>query len=302
MSNEELVALIQTGNDVKTNMGILYQQNEGAIRKIAAPYSQKVEMEDLLQEAFFGIVAAVKGFDPLRGLKFMTYAQYKIHQKIVRYCHNNGNTKRIPSHKINIISKYHKFKKEYSVEFGNEPNELEYMEHLELNLKAFKELKKLISEISCLSIDLPIAEDQTLGEVLSNNYNLESDVVERLTNDQLSVGLWKAVDELDERQKVIIINRYKEQKSVVSIAEEKGLSSTRIGQLEKKALRHLYRKQEVLDIAIEHGYERQENYKYGVQRFKDTRTSSTEYVALRTMEIEARMTRVNALLEDLANF
>ena len=46
MTNEELVQMIQEGVNVQENMGILYQQNEGIIRKVVKPLSKYAETED----------------------------------------------------------------------------------------------------------------------------------------------------------------------------------------------------------------------------------------------------------------
>lgn len=91
MTNEELVALIQAGVDVQENMAQLYQQNRRFITKIALPYSNTCELEDLVQEAYFGLEKAAKKFEPDRGFKFLTYAENWIRQVIHRYCQNNGN-------------------------------------------------------------------------------------------------------------------------------------------------------------------------------------------------------------------
>ena len=42
MTNEELVALIQAGDHVQDNMGLLYQQNRRFITGIALPFSSSV--------------------------------------------------------------------------------------------------------------------------------------------------------------------------------------------------------------------------------------------------------------------
>ena len=60
MTNEELVALIQAGVDVQENMGQLYQQNRNFIVGIALPYSKSCELDDLMQEAYFGLENAVQ--------------------------------------------------------------------------------------------------------------------------------------------------------------------------------------------------------------------------------------------------
>lgn len=75
MSNEELVALIQKGEDRYEE---LWNQNKGIIYRkawhvlCALGDSPRVELEDLIQSAFLGLVAAVQDYKPGEW-KFTTY-------------------------------------------------------------------------------------------------------------------------------------------------------------------------------------------------------------------------------------
>lgn len=126
MTNEELVALIQAGVDVQENMGQLYQQNRNFIVKIVLPYSKSCEMDDLMQEAYFGLEKAVQRFEPDRDVLFISYAGIWIRNVIQRYCQNNGNLKRVPVHVVVRISKYLRFRDDYRMTVGEEPSDNQY--------------------------------------------------------------------------------------------------------------------------------------------------------------------------------
>ena len=67
MTNEELVELIRSG---KREYEIeLYNQNLPFIKKIANKYSYSINepLEDLLQQAYFGLIEAVNRFDQNKG-------------------------------------------------------------------------------------------------------------------------------------------------------------------------------------------------------------------------------------------
>ena len=82
MTNEELVALIQAGDHVSENMTMLYQQNRRFIAGLALPFSNSVELDDLMQEAYFGLEKAVSKYDPTLGYAFLTYAENHIRLSI----------------------------------------------------------------------------------------------------------------------------------------------------------------------------------------------------------------------------
>lgn len=146
MTNEELVALIQAGVDVQSNMGQLWTQNRKFIIKIALPYSKSCELEDLIQEAYFGLEKAVEKYDTEKGFQFLTYAEHWIRQEIHRYCQNSGRLKRVPVHWIEQISKYQKFRSDYQAITGSEPVDEEYCIFLNISPNKLKELRGYMVE------------------------------------------------------------------------------------------------------------------------------------------------------------
>lgn len=78
MSNEQLVRLIKDGQNVTENMQTLYLANLPLIKKHIKPYTCYEPEEDLLQEAYFGLMEAVNHYDESMGYKFMTYAYWWI--------------------------------------------------------------------------------------------------------------------------------------------------------------------------------------------------------------------------------
>lgn len=63
LTNEQLVERIQAGD--KSLMGELYAKNKGMITKIARRICKDDAdgMDEAMQDAYFGLVAAVEGFD-----------------------------------------------------------------------------------------------------------------------------------------------------------------------------------------------------------------------------------------------
>lgn len=85
MSNEDLVLMIQRNEDKARHLGELYEQNRGIIAIIAKRYSEYAEIEDLMQESFFGLSEAAARWDPEAGTRFISYASYWIRAAIISY-------------------------------------------------------------------------------------------------------------------------------------------------------------------------------------------------------------------------
>lgn len=89
MTNEELVLLYKEGD--KSALEILIKNNKGRIFKIANKFfvgkTNSIEMEDLIQEGYIGLMVAAEKYNPNMNnhASFITYATYWIYEKIHRF-------------------------------------------------------------------------------------------------------------------------------------------------------------------------------------------------------------------------
>ncbi|MBR4396474.1 MAG: sigma-70 family RNA polymerase sigma factor, partial [Methanobrevibacter sp.] len=122
MTNEELCLLIQHGSDKKSYMEQLYLQNKGLIAQVAKKYCGYAEIEDLLQEGYFGLLKAAESFDDTKGANFVTHAYEHIRAVIHRYIEDNSNTIRIPSAQRALILKMKRYIDEYVKKYSQRPS------------------------------------------------------------------------------------------------------------------------------------------------------------------------------------
>ena len=242
MTNEELVALIQAGVDVQENMGQLYQQNRNFIVKIVLPYSKSCEMDDLMQEAYFGLEKAVQRFEPDRDVLFISYAGIWIRNVIQRYCQNNGNLKRVPVHVVVRISKYLRFRDDYRMTVGEEPSDNQYCAFLGIKKPQLKELRKFMVEADTISFEsvAPGTDDLTLGESIPDDFDLEGSVVDTLSEEYAGNLIEEAVSALpDARAGEVIRKCFWENKPLHEVGEQLDISRERVRQIQYKALKRL---------------------------------------------------------------
>ena len=172
MTNEELVLDYQSGN--KDALEALYSQNIKMIEKIIRRYSGYEELDDLRQEAYFGIVKAAETWNPEKDCSFITYAIYWIRAVIIRYIKEYGRVVRIPSYKRELISRYHKEVNGYYVRFGKYPSDTELRALLELSQEQLEKLK-------ADDLDNALALIDMIGMAATSDSNvLDSDSVERV--------------------------------------------------------------------------------------------------------------------------
>jgi RNA polymerase sigma factor (sigma-70 family) len=76
------------------------RRNVGLVHSIAAWYvGRGLDLDDLRQAGFIGLLTAVRKFDPERGLKLSTMATYWIRQSVRRELENLGSSIRLPSYR-----------------------------------------------------------------------------------------------------------------------------------------------------------------------------------------------------------
>ena len=94
MTNERLCALAQKGDEsarellVEKNMGFIIQTADLVYRSSSLEGSDlNIDVDDLVQEGSIGLLRAVDGFDPVRKLKFLTYAAPAIKNAMLDLVH-----------------------------------------------------------------------------------------------------------------------------------------------------------------------------------------------------------------------
>ena len=240
MTNEELVLDYRSGN--KDALEALYSQNTGMIEKIIRKYGAYEELDDLRQEAYFGIVKAAEQWNPERDCSFLSYAVYWIRAAIVRYIEECGGVVRIPSHKRALINRYNKAVNNYRVRFGMYPSDIELRALLELTQEQLERLKADIQSSRIRSTSEIIGgedDDITLEDTLTAEGDQYEDVIDKIQREQLSDTIWSCVDDLKPQHASVIKGHFREGKTLKECGESLGVSTERARQLEQGAIREL---------------------------------------------------------------
>lgn len=301
MTNEELVEQIQTGINVKDNLAALYEQNKPFIYSVVKPFMKYADPDDLLQEAYLGLHDAVYAYKP-GDTKFITYLPWKIRKHCIHFMESFSNTKRIPHSRLNEIRKYQRFCQEYADAHGSSPDDKTIMKELELTEKKLDSIKKTIYEQNCISIHKPVAgtEDAALEDILADDVDIASDVEERVFQDEIRQVVNEAVDQLPPKHSQVIHARYLEDTSQVQVASRMNLSSQRVSQIEKEALKKLSAMEVLQQIHDEvYGYDSHLAYGITVKKALDNHTSSTEMLAMKRLEYEEKYARQQNKLNNI---
>lgn len=243
MTNEQLVAKIQAGENTAENMLQLWQQTKAYIYKVAKRYSGYAEMDDLMQEGYLGLNAAVEHYKPDQGTKFISYLTFWVKMRMQRYIENNGSV-RLPSGMYQAVMRYKRFVRQYEQECGCEPSELACRAFLGVSEEELRDIRESANKANVSSLDSVVSQDNdktALRDLIASDQNLEEDAIRRCDHELMSKALWDSVKNLPEKQALVIIGRYQDKRTHESLGHEMGCSFQYSRYLEQKALRTLRR-------------------------------------------------------------
>ena len=198
-----------------------------------------VSFLDMVQEGTLGLIRAVEKYDPVKEVKFGTYAVWWIWQQIGRAGDVHGGLIRTPVHWNQLRRKV-----------GRETQRLQTANDGEVDRDALAEasgvdadrLETMTQNFQCLSLDSPLGadDDRTLEELLAS----DSDDPEReAAAVDLSQQLEAALAQLPAREADILRLRFgttdSQSLTLEEVGRRYGVSRERIRQLEARALKQL---------------------------------------------------------------
>lgn len=195
-----------------------------------------IEMDDLVSSGIVGLLDACDRFDPSRGIKFKTYAEFRIRGTMLDYLREmDWFPRSIRQASTQLQNAYVKLEGI----LGRPPEEEEVARELSITLEELQSKLAVLSGLSVLSHDDPgeDGEGSRVQYFLSEAAKDESREEELLR--ELKEVLGKAIDTLPKREKYLIALYYYEDLTMREISEIFGLGEPRICQLHAQAVLRL---------------------------------------------------------------
>lgn len=214
----------------------LIRQNNGLIWSIVKRFMNRgYEVEDLYQIGCIGFIKSIKRFDTNFEVKLSTYSVPYILGEIKRFIRDDGPIKVSRSIKeLNV--KINELKKHYFLKTGKEIT----IEEICKELKVEKEdvIIAMESTNTVESIDgAATAENKdgkqlTIFEKISTGINEEEVITNKMVIKQL-------INELEDRDKEIILLRFFKEKTQTEVAKIVGISQVQVSRIERKILNNM---------------------------------------------------------------
>lgn len=230
---ETLIAAAQKGD--KEAADTMVSQNMPLVKSIVKRYRNTgVEYDDLIQLGTWGLYKAVMNFDLTFGVRFSTYAVPMIAGEIKRHIRDEGPIK-VSRQTKSLAAKIARYIEEYRVGNGNEPT-------LETIADKFSiSVEDVIYTMDSANAPVSLYEqfDQD-GSYLIDTLQTKDETEEKI--DLLT--LRECIDNLDERDKKIILLRYYRDKTQSEVAAVLGISQVQVSRLEARILKDIRAKME----------------------------------------------------------
>ena len=204
--------------------------------RIGAGLPQSVEQADLVSNGMFGLMDALDKYDPGREVKFETYSIPRIRGAIIDELRAMDWVPRSVRSKAREVEKAHT---QLESKLGREPNEDEVAEHLGMSRQELHEVVTQISLVSVMALDETVGSDEK-GEQRSLLDTLadaaSADPTSGLEGQEMRGMLSAAINQLTEREKVVVTLYYFEGLTLAEIGEILGVTESRICQIHTKAV------------------------------------------------------------------
>lgn len=203
--------------------------------RIASKLPQSVELDDLMQVGILGLIDAVSKFDPQRGIKFQTYADFRVRGAILDELRSTDWVPRAVRHAATQIQEIYL---QLERELGHPAKDEEVASRMGISLDEFYQHLDAARGVSILSFeDLRPAllndEEWDVLDVMADPNIV--DPVDTIGLRELRRAIGQAIDSLPDKERLVITLYYFEELTMSEIGEVLGLTESRISQLHSKA-------------------------------------------------------------------
>jgi RNA polymerase sigma factor for flagellar operon FliA len=199
-----------------------------------------IEQADLVSYGIFGLIDAIEKFDINRAIKFETYAISRIRGAII------DELRAIDWIPRSIRYKAREVERAYAAlegELHRSPTEPEVAERLGMTLEELHAVFSQVSYVNVVALDELLTVGGEKGDKLSLVDTLEDtkaeDPVAAFETEETKFMLSRAINQLPEREKIVVTLYYYEGLTLAEIGRVLGVTESRICQMHTKAVLQL---------------------------------------------------------------
>jgi RNA polymerase sigma factor for flagellar operon FliA len=207
-------------------------------QKIAVRLPANIEIDDLMSAGVIGLMDAIDKYDPARDNKFKTYAEFRVRGAILDELRAQDWIPRSMREKAKGIER--SFQK-LEQKLGRSVSEEEVAKDLGMELEEFQAALQQCKSVSLLSLDevgtFSNGDRKSLLAILEAGR--ESNPMVQLAGIELREQLASAIEELPEKQRMVLSLYYYEDLNLKEIGDILEVTESRVSQLHTQAVLRL---------------------------------------------------------------
>jgi RNA polymerase sigma factor for flagellar operon FliA len=216
---------------IETNLPLV----KHIVFQVAVHFPRHVDRDELARAGALGLVEAAQRYDAERGVPFERFAAQRIRGAILDAVRAADWA---PRSVRNLARRLENAEQRLATRLGRVPSISETAEELGMTKAELNRLQDRMFRSVVLALEHEINdgqdEDMTLVDVLVDHTAVEP--LEELENRELQAYLRDAVSLLPERQRLVIVGYFLENKTSQELADFLGVTESRISQLRSEAL------------------------------------------------------------------
>lgn len=199
-----------------------------------------VEQADLVSYGMFGLIDAIEKYEPGRSVKFETYASSRIRGAIIDELRAMDWIPRSVRTKARAVDRAYA---ELESQLHRVPTESEVASRLQIDVRELRALFTQLSTVNVAALDELLGAGEDRGDRLSLLDTLGDDRTPDPENSfeaqETKFLLARAIDQLGEREKLVLVLYYYEGMTLAEIGRVLGVTESRISQMHTAAMLRL---------------------------------------------------------------
>lgn len=205
---------------------------------LSKKYSNRgIDYDDIFQVASIGLIYAIDRFDVSKGFEFSSFATPTIIGEIKKHFRDKGWTIRVPRRIQELSKRINNSKVHLSQTLQRSPTIADIAEHLDCTEEEILETMEASKVYTPQSLDITFdsnGDDKDIN--LADLIGEEDYYFSKIENSDF---ILKTMETLNEVEKEILIDRYFNKKTQVSIAKKLDISQMTVSRIEKRVLEKL---------------------------------------------------------------
>ncbi len=192
-------------------------------------------VEDLVQMGNIGLIKAIEKFNPLMGSSFKTYSTYFITGEMRHYLRDKTAMIKAPRQMYELYYRVNQVVQELTNKLERTPTDLEIADALEMPVKDIEQAQSIERRRTPISLDQFMVNDNG-NETVYLEKLVDDKYYEFTENRENRILVEKAVEDLKDELKDVVVMTYYKDMSQTQIADVLGISQMQVSRRLRKAL------------------------------------------------------------------